>query len=643
MSGSSETSQRSQPEAPVPRVAGKKKYVRTVGPKLRMVLYAIFALVALMGANAAYLASITALEWAQGRTYQDYFYQYMFLAHLVLGLVLITPFLCFGIIHMLAARNRRNRRAVRIGYALFAVALLVLISGVLLMRISGFELRQPATRQTVYWLHVILPLGTLWLYWLHRLAGPKIKWRIGATYVAFVAATVLAMVWVHTLDPRQWFAQGPEDGVKYFEPSLARTMTGNFIPARSLTNDEYCQKCHADVHRGWSDSVHRFSSFNNPPYLASVNETRDVAWQRDGNVQASRWCAGCHDPVPFFSGAFDDPKFDTIHHPTSQAGITCTVCHAITNVNSARGNADYTIEEPQQYPFAYSDNPVLQWINNQLVKAKPEFHKKTFLKPFHKTAEFCSVCHKVHLPYALNHYKEFLRGQNHYDPYLLSGVSGHGARSFYYPPEAQTNCNGCHMPLVPSDDFGAKFFGDAKELSIHDHLFPSANTGIAWLRDRSDVIAAHQKFLEGTMRVDIFGLREGGEIDGKLTAPLRPYRPTLDAGQQVLAGNGYPHGEVGPPLYAGDGRFKRSLAGRNGHLGRSSHRTQRRHGCREIQRGRSVGSLRQRLHAGQGWQANRSPQRSGYFHSTLQPPDSARGGTDRPLRAAIAHRPARQR
>ena len=49
----------------------------------------------------------------------------------------------------------------------------------------------------------------------------------------------------------------------------------------------------------------------------------------------------------------------SVNHPTSQAGITCTVCHAITNVNSTRGNADYTIEEPLHYPFAYSDNAVL--------------------------------------------------------------------------------------------------------------------------------------------------------------------------------------------------------------------------------------------------------------------------------------------
>jgi tetratricopeptide (TPR) repeat protein len=246
--------------------------------------------------------------------------------------------------------------------------------------------------------------------------------------------------------------------------------------------------------------VHRFSSFNNEPYLASVN----------------------------------DPKFDTINHPTAHSGITCSVCHSITNVNSTRGNADYTIEEPLQYPFAFSENAVLQWVNNQLIKAKPAFHKKTFLKDFHRSAEFCSTCHKVHLPLALNHYKEFLRGQNHYDPFLLSGVSGHGARSFYYPPKAEANCNSCHMPLKPSGDFGAKFFAGATELSVHDHLFPAANTGVAWLRERPDIVAAHQKFLEGVMRVDLFGLREGGEIDGRLIAPLRPETPTLTRGNTYL-------------------------------------------------------------------------------------------------------------
>ncbi|WP_417849637.1 multiheme c-type cytochrome [Thalassoglobus sp.] len=519
---------------PDPAELPKKKIVRTITPRMRKVLVLVFVLVALLVANAFYLSAITALEWFSGKTYQDYFYQFMFLGHLVLGLMLILPFLAFGISHLRLARKRRNRRAVKIGYALFAMSIAVLVSGILLTRAGGFDLKQPIVRSAVYWMHVICPLLAIWLYWLHRLAGPRIKWRIGVGYLGFVGMIVGVMVWGQFQDPRNWFAQGPESGTKYFEPSLARTASGNFIPAEALMNDEYCKRCHADVHAGWEKSVHRFSSFNNPPYLASVHETRQVALARDGNVQAARWCAGCHDPVPFFSGAFDDPNFDMVDHPTAHSGITCTSCHAITNVNSTRGNADYTIEEPQHYPFAYSDNELLQWVNNQLIKAKPSFHKKTFLKPFHKSAEFCSTCHKVHLPYELNHYKAFLRGQNHYDNYLLSGVSGHGARSFYYPPKAEVNCNGCHMPLKPSNDFGAKFFAGAKELSIHDHLFPSANTGIAWLIDHPDTIKAHQEFLHGTMRVDLFGVREDGEIDGKLTAPLSPNVPELQPGKTYL-------------------------------------------------------------------------------------------------------------
>ncbi|MCC9601196.1 tetratricopeptide repeat protein [Stieleria sp. JC731] len=514
--------------------APQKKYVRAVGPKLRKLLYFIFILFALLFANSGYLGLITFLEWFSQETYQDFYYQYMFLVHLVLGVVLILPVVIFGLVHMWNSKDRRNRRAVRIGYALFAISLMLLVTGILLVRIAGFDLRQPLARQTVYWMHVASPLLLVWLYWLHRLAGPRIKWKLGFRFAGVAGAAIALLVIMQMQDPRQWNSIGPESGVKYFEPSLARTSTGDFIPADALMNDEYCLKCHADIHKDWSDSVHRFSSFNNPPYLASVSETREVSLKRDGSVQASRWCAGCHDPVPFFSGAFDDPEFDMLQHKTAKAGITCTVCHAITNVNSVRGNADYTIEEPLHYPFASSDNAVLQWVNNQLVKAKPTFHKKTFLKPFHKTAEFCSTCHKVHLPKALNGYKEFLRGQNHYDPYLFSGVSGHGARSFYYPPKAVDNCSKCHMPLVKSDDFGAQMFGDATELSVHDHLFPSANTGIAWLRDRGEIIKAHQDFLKDTMRVDIFGIRENGEIDGKLTAPLRPTVPELVPGNKYL-------------------------------------------------------------------------------------------------------------
>jgi len=519
-----------------PPSAAKRRYVRAVGPRLRFFLWAIFALTALLSANSAYLATITFLEWARGLTYQNYFYQLMFLAHLALGLLLLVPFVVFIAGHLRNTYARPNRRAVRVGYALLVVCLVLLASGVALMRIGDFTIKNPHVRSATYWAHVITPLLVVWLYVLHRLAGPRIKWAVAGRWGLAMAGAVAVMVVLNLQDPRAWNQKGPAEGTQYFEPSLARTATGKFIPAHALQADEYCMQCHQDTYQNWFHSVHHFSSFNNPAYLFSVKETRKVALARDGNVQASRWCAGCHDPAPFFSGAFDDPNFDLEKHPTSQAGITCVSCHAITHVNSTRGNADYTIEEPIFYPFTFSKNGALQSLNRQLVKAKPEFHKKTFLKPLHTSAEFCSTCHKVSIPLALNHYKEFLRGQNHYDTFLLSGVSGGNARSFYYPPKAQANCNGCHMPAMASKDFGAKFLDPKRpgELMVHTHLFPAANTAIAHFRNEPAIVKAHQKMLENCVRVDLFGIKEGGAIDNPLIAPLRPDIPALQPGKTYL-------------------------------------------------------------------------------------------------------------
>ena len=527
----------SEPLPPSESPKPAKRVSKTVTPGLRVALWAVFALTALLGVNSIYLLAIRGLEWVKQATYQNYFFQWMFLAHLVLGILLVLPFVVFGIGHALKGKDRPNRRAVRVGWALLTTGIIVLVSGVALMRIEGFFLKNPLFRSTAYWAHVIAPVVAVWLYVLHRLVGPKINWRIGIGWGLASAFLVMGMVAMHSTDPRKWNVAGSKEGAKYFEPSLARTSNGKFIPAESMMNNEYCLKCHEDSYNSWFHSAHRFSSFNNPAYLFSVRETRKVSYERDGNVKAARWCAGCHDPAPFFSGAFDDPKFDDVNHPTSQAGITCTTCHAITHVNSTRGNADFVIEEPVQYPFAFSTNRALQFINNQLIKGNPEFHKKTFLKPLHKTAEFCSTCHKVSIPQQLTKYKEFLRGQNHYDTYLLSGVSGVNARSFYYPPMAQQNCNGCHMPLqTAKNDFGAQYFNPTnKVLSVHDHLFPAANTAIGHFNKWPETIKRHQDFLKDSVRVDIFGLKEGGTIDGKLLAPLRPNVPALQPGQRYLA------------------------------------------------------------------------------------------------------------
>ncbi len=528
-----------------------KPYVSAIRPWLRPLLWGTFAGFAVLAATGAYLSGISLMNYLQpGSTYTTPFTFWMFLAHGAVGLIGTLPYLVFGLAHYFTSRNRKNRKAVRLGLAVFGLGILIILTGAALFQFEGLPQLPTGTptRLVVYWLHILIPVICIAAYIGHRKAGPPIKWNYGKAWGAIVGVTMLGMVWFHNYDPRDDGRKESKDGLKYFEPSNARTADGKFIDAKVLMNDGYCMKCHPDIGKDHLHSAHKFSSFNNPAYLFSVKETREVGMKRDGNVKASRWCAGCHDPVLLFGGLFDDDSIDFEKHEAGHAGITCVVCHSITEVHGPQGNAAFTIEEQQQYPFTYSDNPVLQWINGQMVKAKPEFHKKTMLKPVHKTSEFCATCHKVALPVELNHYKDFLRGQNHYDSFLLSGV-GNGSRSFYFPEKAKDNCNSCHMPLIPSTDFGAKDFDGTGGRKVHHHSFPGANTGLFEMLKQEPKYAAMAAGFDKTtqlntdylkdkkLRIDLFGLKNfkpDGSVDDESLTVLRPKLPELKPGETYL-------------------------------------------------------------------------------------------------------------
>src|SRR6266478_5887344 len=70
-------------------------YTPAVGPRLRPLLWIILISFAVLGANGFYLASVTALTWHLGTTQQTFFYMLMVILHLVLGFLLIVPFLTF--------------------------------------------------------------------------------------------------------------------------------------------------------------------------------------------------------------------------------------------------------------------------------------------------------------------------------------------------------------------------------------------------------------------------------------------------------------------------------------------------------------------------------------------------------------------
>lgn len=487
-----------------------------IPPAARWLLRAVFAGFGLLCLNAVYLAGVGLLEWWQGGSHQGYFYQLMFLAHLLLGLALIPVFAAFVALHLPRALRRPNRYARRAGLVVLTASLTLILSGLALMRVEGLELRDPDLRAVLYWLHVAVPGVLIWAFVLHRLAGPAIRWRPALILAGGAALTAGAVVLAPVLQPEA------APVTRTFEPSLMRLAGTEGRDPRQWVRDDYCARCHEDVHASWTGSMHRFSSFNNPAYLFSVRELREELLARDGDPAASRLCAGCHDLIPLMAGYFDRADFDSPEDPYASAGITCTVCHGISELHSNRGNSDFTLEAPQHYPFAFSEVAALRWLSRQLVRAKPEFHRRSFLKPLHRSPEFCGACHKVHLPEALNGYK-WLRGQNHYDSFRLSGVSGHGVASFHYPQRAVSSCGSCHMPLEVSSDFGAARYDDSGLLKVHNHAFAAANTAVPVMVGLPETaVTRRQDFLRDSLRLDLFGLRRDGSVDGELLGPLQP-------------------------------------------------------------------------------------------------------------------------
>ena len=350
--------------------------------------------------------------------------------------------------------------------------------------------------------------------------------RFLAGFAVIVFAFPLALRWYEQSQPPRDRIENPTSvalsmegegaGPKSpFFPSSAETNVGGIIPSNFFMTSQACGRCHKEIYKQWSSSAHHFSSFNNQWYRKSIEYMQDV----QGTTQGSKWCAGCHDHAVFFNGRFERPIKEQIQTPEAQAGLSCTSCHAIVHVKSTMGQGDFTIEYPPLHDLAASENEVAQWVHDRLLVMDPEPHKKTFIKSFHReqSPEFCASCHKVHLDVPVNNYRWF-RGFNEYDNWQASGVSGQGARSFYYPAKPM-KCASCHMPLIEAEDPAAT------EGKVHSHRFPGANTALPHVNKDPVQLKVVQDFLrDGQISVDVFGLVRTAATATSKPAPGAPAR-----------------------------------------------------------------------------------------------------------------------
>jgi cytochrome c-type biogenesis protein CcmH/NrfG len=432
----------------------------------------------------------------------DVFYAAVVLLHAVAGSI-TALLLAVGLLRLL----RDGSVASRLGWVLLAAGAIV---GLVLIKTGT-----PRGQWNLLYAHLLLSLagsGIVFAEWAGKRGWltPRIGDSIVRSAICLLALAGLgagarylresrwqnqARIENPSMPPASMNGEGDGPDGPFF-PSSAQVYGGQKIPSKFFMESDSCKRCHEDIYNQWFSSAHHFSSFNNQWYRKSIEYMQDTV-----GTKPSKWCGGCHDPAVLYSGLMDTPIKQIVHRPEAQAGLGCMMCHSIADVKSSMGQGDFYLEYPELHEMAATRNPLARTLHDFLVKLNPEPHRRVFLKPFmrNQTAEFCSSCHKVHLDVPVNHYR-WIRGFNEYDNWQASGVSGEGARSFYYPAKP-SQCADCHMPQTRSSDLGNT------DGFVHSHRFPAANTALPTANDDPEQLKITDEFLKsGILSVDIFAL-----------------------------------------------------------------------------------------------------------------------------------------
>ncbi|MCH8251639.1 MAG: hypothetical protein IID36_04230 [Planctomycetes bacterium] len=354
-----------------------------------------------------------------------------------------------------------------------------------------------------------------------------------------------------------------------FAPSLVRTESGWAYDPSTLAGSSGCgtSGCHSEILAEWEPSAHRYAS-------------SDIAFQAvqrimldDVGAEATRYCAGCHDPIALLSGN-KNVNVEGLTSVGADDGVSCIVCHAITETD-VRGNADFTIAQPVRYIGERKEGALNKWVSDFLIRAFPTQHKESFAKPLYKTAEFCAACHKQFINEEVNQIG-WVQLQNQYDNWRKS--------RWYHDNDATKSitCRECHMPLVDSTDPAAGDTADynrsADDGKHRSHRFLASNQFMpllmdlpgakehvelteAWLRGEIEIPEIADKWTVGpVIRLELVGpesVKPGEQVDVQIivtnnktghnfpTGPLDIIRSWIEL--TVTDENGTVVHEVGKP------------------------------------------------------------------------------------------------
>ncbi len=491
------------------------------------------------------------------------FNQFGVLWHTVLGVLMIVPVGWYLVRHLLARFRGKFNHYQFLGY--FSLVLLIAIF------VSGFVLTWQAalgTRISYAWDYVHLVTGLLFIFailahlitlWFRRVnavaavaamnhAKRSVLTQVGGITAVLILLQVGTTVMYRPLAVNNDF---PDDySWKYgkdrpFAPSLVRTVSDWAYDSRTMSGSRGCGStgCHSDILREWEPSAHRYAS-------------SDVAFQAvqklmldDVGAEATRYCAGCHDPIALLSGN-KNVNVEGLTSVGADEGVSCVVCHTITQTD-VRGNADYTVSQVERYVGETGSGELNKWMSDFLIRAYPQQHKESFARPLYKTAEYCGACHKQFIDEEVNQIG-WVQLQNQYDNWRKS-------RWYHEGDDTKTvSCRECHMPLADSADPAS---GDESDYNREgddgkhrSHRFLAANQVMPILMDlpgAREHVALTEQWLRGEIEIpEIADKWTGGPV---IRLDLSSEQESVRPGEQVAlrvvvtnnkTGHGFPTGPL---------------------------------------------------------------------------------------------------
>lgn len=194
-----------------------------------------------------------------------------------------------------------------------------------------------------------------------------------------------------------------------------------------------CQACHPKQYREWSVSQHSYAQLS-PIFMSMQRTVNAVTSSTNGD-----FCIRCHNQVGM--NKEEDAFVSNLErHPTSREGITCVVCHRVSN-SYGKVSGRVALEEGDLFQPVYGPEGnkeltrVLENRDQYRVVTDPEASGRKIHTKVNKffqltTPAFCGTCHDVNL------FNGF-RLEEAFSEYKHSPAADNGV-----------SCQDCHMGKV---------------------------------------------------------------------------------------------------------------------------------------------------------------------------------------------------